>query len=55
MLEDDAEDEAIIVQVFDISSTKNGRVICTVSDGDFCTKAYLNDDSIVKPGILYLI
>lgn len=53
MLEADAEDEDVVVQVYDISTTKNGRVICTVSDGHFYTKAYLNDDSVIKPGTLW--
>lgn len=50
MLEADAEDENMIVQVFDIATTKNGRVICSVSDGEYFTKAILNDDVVVKPG-----
>lgn len=52
MLQGDAEEEDMIVQVFDINTTKNGRVICSISDGEYYTKAYLNDDKIVKPGTM---
>ena len=40
----------MIVQVYNITPTKSGRLICTISDGNFFTKAFINDDKIVKPG-----
>jgi hypothetical protein len=43
----------MIVQVFDITPTKNGRIICSVSDGEYFTKGYLNDDLVIKPGMIY--
>lgn len=52
MLQGDAEEEDMVVQVYDINITKNGRVMCSISDGEYYTKAYLNDDKIVKPGIM---
>jgi len=36
--------------VFDIKLAKNGRVSCTISDGDFFTKGLIHDDSILKQG-----
>jgi hypothetical protein len=40
----------MVVQVFDIKPSKNGRMSCIVSDGDFFTKALINDSSILKQG-----
>lgn len=41
----------MIVQIFDIKETKSGKIACCVSDGDFFTKALLNDSKILKQGI----
>ena len=51
LISNDAEEESVFVQVFGITPTKNGRLICFISDGNFFTKAFLNDDSIIKPGM----
>lgn len=40
----------MIVQVFDVKPTKNGRMSCIISDGDFFTKALINDDTVLKQG-----
>lgn len=51
LISNDTEEENIFVQVFGITPTKNGRLICYISDGNFFTKAFLNDESVIKPGI----
>ena len=51
LIGNDADQEAIYVQVYNITLTKTGRLICFISDGNFFTKAFINDDSIIKPGI----
>ena len=55
LLANDAEEESIYVQVYGIMQTKAGRLICYISDGNFFTKALLNDDSIIKPGTYLLM
>ena len=50
LISNDAEEETIYVQVYGITLIKSGRLICTISDGNFFTKAFLNDDTVIKPG-----
>jgi hypothetical protein len=54
LCESPAENEAVIVQIYNIAVDQKNKLTCFLSDGNYCVKAFLKEKSSIQPCIAWV-